>query len=140
MMKSILYLAATIISLSVNAQYIDESKVPQTVKSAFAKQFPTITPQWELEDGKFDAEFKEKDKKISILFDRKGNSFEQIKMKREDAPPALVDYMTKNCKDEKLKKIKKLVSSNGDISYLCVLNSKTIHFDANWNVIDEKKD
>jgi hypothetical protein len=140
MKKSILYLfVATCISFSVKAQYVDESKVPATVKNAFAKKYPGITPQWELEDGRFDAEFKENDKKRSILFDRKGNSFEQTKVNGVEVPTALVDYINTNYKGEKLKKVKKLVGSNGEVSYLGVMESKSIHFDANGKFIDENK-
>ena len=141
MKKSILYLlVATCTSFSAKAQYIDATKVPQTIRNAFEKQHPGITPQWELEDGKFDAEFKDNDKKRSILFDRKGNSFEKLHMKIEEVPPAMTAYIQTNYNGAKLKKARKLVASNGSVTYLGAISGKILYFDEIGKFIEEKVD
>jgi hypothetical protein len=136
MKQSIFYfLVATSMSFTVKAQFIDASKVPQTVKSTFEKRYPGIIQQWEFEEEKFDAEFKQDGKKHEILFDRKGNSAEKIAI--EDAPIPMKDYINTHYSNEKLKKVKKLQNANEEISYLAIINNKTLRFDNRGKFIEE---
>lgn len=55
-------------------QRLADDKVPQQIKSIFAKQHPKATAvKWELEDGKeYEAEFKDGGKERSSTYDAKG--------------------------------------------------------------------
>ena len=122
---------------TANAQLLETSKVPQTIRSVFEKRYPGISPKWELEDGKFDAEFKRDHKKVEIFFDRKGNSSEKIEA--DKIPTEITTYINEHYKGEKPKKIKKLITMNDEVSYTLEVHSKMLTFDSKGNFLSDKK-
>jgi hypothetical protein len=122
------------VPFSTCAQRLEASKVPQTIITAFEKNYPGITPLWEFEDGSFDAEFKQNGKKIEILYDRKGNSSQKIDA--DNVPAEMKNYINSYYRGEKIRKTKKLVSANGDTKYLAIVGNKTLIFYNNGKFIE----
>jgi hypothetical protein len=80
------------ISMSACAQKINETDVPQPVKTAFTTKFPKANGvKWELEDGKdYEAEFKESGKERSATFSPNGQWLETETEIKPAALPAAV--------------------------------------------------
>lgn len=84
MKKTIILLALAVFFLNSYSQEKKETKtakpvnVPETVKKAFATQFPTAAKvEWGIEKpGEYEAEFKENNTSKSVLFNKKGTLLE----------------------------------------------------------------
>ncbi len=80
------------ISMSACAQKINETDVPQPVKTAFTAKFAQAKGvKWELEDGQaYEAEFKENGKERSATFSPTGQWMEtETEIKPADLPAAV---------------------------------------------------
>ena len=64
------------IALSACGQKLKESQVPAAVKTAFQKQYPSITASWDKEDANYEANFKQNGKAMSAVIDKNGTIVE----------------------------------------------------------------
>ncbi|MBK8614663.1 MAG: PepSY-like domain-containing protein [Flavobacteriales bacterium] len=104
------HLLATLLLLSISmsacAQKINETDVPQPVKTAFATKFPTATGvKWELEDAtEYEAEFKENGKERSATFSATGQWMEtETEMKPAELPAAVTQAIATSFAGSKVK-------------------------------------
>ncbi len=131
MKKSLLTFAliATTI-MGANAQKLDAAKVPTAVKESFAKQFPTATAKWEMEDGKYEAGFKSDDKVMSALFSKDGTMTEsEVSIKQTELPANVLAYVKENYKGKTIKECAKITKADGTIVYEAEVNGKDLIFD-----------
>jgi hypothetical protein len=127
--------------MTVNAQKLQTSKVPAAVKTSFSKQFPGASPSWELEDGKYEASFKDKGHSMSALFDLKGMMTEsEIAIKVDELPASVLAYVKQQYKSAPIKEAAKITKADGSINYEAEVNKKDVLFDANGKFIKESKD
>jgi uncharacterized lipoprotein NlpE involved in copper resistance len=120
-MKKLLMLSSliAIITFSACAQELDASKVPVTVKAAFAKKFPGATPEWGKENSKeYEAEFKMNGKSASANFLTDGSWVEtEMEINNAELPqPAAAAVKTKY-PDATILKVFKIDNAKGDVTY-----------------------
>lgn len=141
MKKSVMTIAliATIF-VGANAQKLDASKVPAAVKTSFAKQFPTAKAKWEMEDGKYEAGFKNGDKTMSALFSTDGTMTEsEVSIKQTELPAAVLAYVKENYKGKTIKESAKITKANGTVVYEAEVNGKDLIFDEKGKFIEAIK-
>ena len=129
------------IAFSACGQKLDASKVPAAVKATFAKQYPGVTANWEKEDGKYEASFKQGANDQSAMFEPNGTFTEsEMEMKVADLPATVVAYMKAHYKSKPIKGAAKITKADGSINYEAALGGKDVLFDANGNFLKEAKD
>jgi hypothetical protein len=141
-MKKILLAVCLVllVILNVHTQIMESSKVPSSVKDSFAKNFPGAKAKWEKEADKFEAGFKQNDKRISALFDSKGNMLEiEVDIKVSDLPASVLIYVKDHYNGKNIKAGAKITKANGIVNYEAEVNGKDLIFDANGINIKEVK-
>src|SRR4051812_34648711 len=76
MKKIIVVIIFSCAGIAAWSQKINASAVPSNVKQSFSSNHPGITPEWEKEDGNFEASFKEDGHDISCVIDYSGTILE----------------------------------------------------------------
>ncbi len=140
-MKKLIMLVAvaTAINFTVQAQKIDASKVPSSVKTAFAKQYPGISVKWEKEDGKYEAGFKQNGNTMSALFEPSGKLEEsEMDIKVTDLPAPVLAYIKAHYKGKSIREGAKITKADGTVNYEAEVDGKDIIFDANGKYIETK--
>ena len=138
---SCLFFLSAVISFSACAQKLDASKVPAPVKASFSKQYPGVTPKWELEDGKYEAGFKQLGHEISVLFDAKGTMTEsEMEINVSALPATIAAYVKAHKNGAAIKEAAKITKTNSEINYEAVVKGMALIFDANGNFLKEEKD
>ena len=135
-------LMALIISAATVAcgQKISADKVPVAVKAAFAKQYPGVSAKWEMEDGKYEAGFKNKAVTTSVLYSSGGTMTEsEVDVKIADLPKAVTDYVKAHYKG-KIKEGAKITTATGAVTYEAEVDGKDIIFDETGKFIKEVKE
>jgi uncharacterized membrane protein YkoI len=126
--------------LFTNAQKIDISKVPAAVKTTFEKKYPGTVAKWELEDGKYEASFKQAKNEMSATFETNGTLAEsEQEIKASDLPATVSTYMKKHYK-KSIKEAAKITLPNGAVNYEAHVGGMDVIFDAKGNFIKEIKD
>ncbi len=143
-MKKVLIsaIAITVIALTACGQkIIDASKVPNEVKTSFAKHFPGAAAKWEKEDGKYEAGFKLKGSTMSAVFEAGGTLEEsEIDIKVSDLPPAILTYVKDHYNGKNIKEGAKITMADGIVHYEAEVNGKDLIFDATGKFLKEVKD
>ncbi len=142
-MKKAMIIAAVglLLSGAVQAQKIDESKVPAGAKNGFAKAFPGVKAKWEKEDGDFEAGFTKDGKKMSAVFAADGTWKEtETAMVASALPQSIQQYVKKNYPDEKVKEGAEIKKADGTILYEAEIKGKDLIFDAKGTFIKSSKD
>lgn len=115
--------------------------VPIAVKQAFAKQFPGTTAEWEKEDGKYEANFKQMNHEMSALFEANGTMTEsEIEITINELPAAATSYIKTNHKGAVIKSAAKITRSNGEVNFEAEVHGKDIIFDNNGKFLKESDD
>lgn len=125
-MKNLILIAAIgFFSFAACAQTTDTEKketkvvVPESVSSAFAKDFPAVSKvSWDMEDGNFEAEFKEGGVDESATYDKTGHKMEtEVAIKVTDLPQVVQAYITKNYAAYKLTEAAKITNDKNILVY-----------------------
>jgi hypothetical protein len=124
------------------AQKLNAAKVPQTVKAAFSKAFPTAgSVKWEMENNNYEAGFKQDGKSMSAVMDAKGAVLEtETDIKVAELPKAVADYLTVHYKGAKVKEAAIIKKASGEINYEAEVNGKDVLFNSKGEFIKEVKD
>ncbi len=142
-MKKITLLAfATAITIVACGQKIDASKVPNTVKSAFEKQYPGIrVAKWEKENDKYEANFSKDGKAMSTLQQADGKIVEtEISIKISELPLSIVNYVKQHHPGKKIKDASKITNDKGEQMYEAGIPGKDLLFNKDGKFIKESKD
>lgn len=126
-MKKIMLLAA--IAFLGQTTFAQASKVPELVKSAFSKAYPSADDvQWELEDGNYEVEFElAEDQEMSVVYDASGSLLEtEVPIQFSDLPQAMQDAL----KGKKVKELTKITHGKGIVTYEAEVRRKDLMFDA----------
>ena len=116
MKKNILF----ILFLSAGSIVLAQKNIPDTIKAAFSKKFPTASNvKWGLEeDEQFEAKFTLNGKKFSANFFPNGNWKEtEVELSQNDVPPLVLTSFKKNHKNVTIRSIEKTATSTGKNSY-----------------------
>ncbi len=137
-MKSILVILIMMIATGA----ISQKATPNAVQSAFAKKFPGITPKsWELEDGKYEAEFIKEGKQMSVLFNAEGNLLEtEMEIAISQLPPAIASYVQDNYKGTVIKEASVITKGNGEKTYEAEVKGQDLLFNIEGNFLKEESE
>ncbi len=142
MKKTFLLIALALGVISVQAQNLDESKVPADAKTAFKKSYPSITTvKWEKEDGNFEAHFKDGAAVETAVYDATGKflSLEKV-IASTGLPKAATDYLAKNVSGKRIQEAAEIKSADGTITYEAEVNEVDYIFDAKGNYLKQEAD
>ena len=138
----ILMMALVLVMGYANAQKIDASKVPEAVKTAFAKQNPAISNvKWEMEHGKYEAGFKKEGHSMSALYEPNGTMTEsEMEIKVADLPASVKNYVKDNYKGKNIKEAAKITKADGSVNYEAEVNGVDLIFDTNGKFLKADKE
>jgi len=142
-MKKLIMMSAlaACISFTAGAQKLEASKVPAAVKTSFAKQYPGVTAKWEKEDGRYEANFTQSGKTMSVLIDEKGMIAEtEMDIKVAELPNSALTYVKEHYKGKTIKEGAKITKADGTVNYEAEVDGKDVIFDANGKFLKEAKD
>jgi len=141
-MKKIITFTACITSITFAAfaQKIDAGKVPASVKTSFAKQYPGVATKWEKENGKYEASFKKDGNTMSALFEKNGTMTEsETDIKVSALPAAVLAYVKANYKGKTIKEGAKITKADGTVMYEAEVDGKDVIFDSNGKFVKVMK-
>ncbi len=140
MKKSILFLAAGFIAITVNAQKMKEKDVPTAVNTAFTTKYPkTEAKSWERENANFEVEFDYNKTEMSLLIDPNGKIIEtETEIKPVELPKAVNEYCAKNVAGKKIKEASKITDDKGTVTYEAEIDETDYIFDANGAFIKKE--
>jgi hypothetical protein len=131
---------SVLIGYSASAQKLDNSKVPASVKSSFAKYFPGATARWIKEGDHYEAEFRQNGSDMSALFEPNGNITEkEMDIQINELPPPVLIYINEHYKGKKIKEAAKIARADGTIFYEAEVEGMDIIFDSGGKFIKEIK-
>lgn len=133
-----LMLAAT----AALAQKITATEVPAAVQAGFNKKFSGATAvKWEKEKANYEANFKEQNKKTSVLLDANGNWLEtETAIEVNALPAAATAYIAKHYAGEKIKEAALIKKANGDSNYEAEVKGMDLLFDQKGQFVKTVKD
>jgi hypothetical protein len=140
-MKKIVFLiTAAFVAISLQAQNVDVSAVPLSVKTKFAKMYPNVKiMQWEKEDANYEANFKEDNTEESATYDATGKFVQSEKtLQVTELPKAITDYLAKNSPGKKIKEASQVTDAAGIITYEVQIKKVDYIFDANGNFVKQE--
>ncbi|MBC7777238.1 MAG: PepSY-like domain-containing protein [Phycisphaerae bacterium] len=114
--------------------FAQASKVPDAVKTAFAKAYPNADDvKWELENGHYEVEFEmTDDHEMSVLYDAAGALLEtEVEIPFSDLPKAAQEAL----KGKKVKETAKITNAKGVVTYEAEVRRKDLMFDAQGNPV-----
>jgi len=129
-------------SFSLLAQNVD---VPKEVQEKFTKLYPIPAEvKWSKEGKeKFEAEFKDKGKSISVVINNEGKLLEtETKIDVEELPIAVESFMEKNYSDYEITEAAKIIDDKGVVTYEAEVTKgkekKDLIFDKDGKIIVKK--
>lgn len=131
-MKHVILIGIGLFTLGCsNAQKSSKETVPQSVKDAFAKKYPSAKVlDWEKEVNGFEAEFKLNKVEMSANFSHDGTFQEEEKEIQTAALPTVItEYCSKSFPGYKLSEAAKIIDATGKLTYEAELSKGKMHFD-----------
>ena len=139
-MKRFLLLFLTVATISVNAQKLSESKVPEAVKTVFSKAYPATEGKWVKEDGNYEVSFDKDTKKMTLVIAPKGELVQtEYAITESELPKAAKEYLATNAKGVKIKEMAHILKPNGDVQYEAEIKGKDVLFDKDGKFLSKEK-
>lgn len=137
MRNLIIALGILVMVSSSKGQDISEKDVPETVKTKFTSLYPFVTKvKWEIEHGKYEAEFKENTIEKSVIFQPDGTYVQtEIEIPVSTLPAAINEYLEKELLGKKIKEASEITSADGTVSYEAEIGKTDFLFDANGKLL-----
>ena len=109
-MKTIIIITGLAVAFSFSACHHEQA--PEKIKTAFDQKYPDAEEvEWEMEHGKWEAEFEVDEKEMEALFDENGNWIEtETEMEDEDLPDAVKQTLKNQFKDYEVEEAEYLES------------------------------
>ena len=142
-MKKIMILAVLAMSaaFTASAQKLNNTEVPASVKSSFAKHYPATTAICEKEGGNYEAGFKQGGKTMSAVFEAKGTMMEsEMDIKVADLPASVLSYVKAHYKGKSIKEGAKITKADGTVNFEAEVDGKDVIFDSKGNFLRQTKD
>lgn len=137
-MKTIIILVSIVaFALNASAQKVSESDVPAVVKTNFASMFPGMkADKWEMENGKYEAEFKQNKIESSVLFEANGTYVQtETEIAVLELPKGVSDYASKNLPGKKIKEASRITAADGSVTYEAEIRGSDYIFDSMGNFL-----
>jgi len=141
-LKLILCSGILFTGLNIFSQNVKESDVPSAVKTKFTSMYPNVTgTKWEMENGDYEAGFKENNTETSAIFRSNGTYVQtEVEIPVSSLPNAVNDYVSKNLSGKKIKEAAKITSSDGTVTYEAEVGNEDYIFDSNGNFLKKDSD
>ncbi len=127
---------------SIYSQNIKESDVPAAVKTKFAVMYPNVTgAKWEMENGNYEAEFKENNIETSVIFEPNGTHMQtEVEIPVSSLPGGVRDYASKTLRTKKINEAAQITSASGIVTYEAEIGNIDYIFDASGNFLRKDTD
>ena len=137
MKKTIVLLAVSVLSATAFGQKLREKQVPSPVTAAFRQQHADAKDvDWEKENGNYEAEFKEGQTELSVVYDAQGHLLEtEVEISESELPSKAKEYIAQKYSGIKIKEAARITDSQGNVSYEAEVNKKDLIFDSNGTFI-----
>jgi hypothetical protein len=130
MKKAMIITFLAICTFAVNAQKLSTDKVPSPVTNGLTRAHPGISPAWEREGANYEANFKEKGKSVSCVFDKTGTILEtETEIAQSELPKTANTYISDHFNGKKIKEIASIRKANGEVNYEVAVSGKELIFD-----------
>lgn len=151
-MKSLFTLViALLITVTANAQKVEnkikEAVVPASVKDAFKAKHPgMVVKQWELDNGKYEADFKNGKAKYTAVFSTEGKwLITGTELKKKDIPKNILDQIKAGAyKDWKVNQARSVETEEVPKEIIVEVekgdDDVMLYFDADGKFLREKKE
>jgi hypothetical protein len=134
----VLFISAGSVALS---QKINASAVPSVVKKAFNNSHPGISPEWEKENGSFEASFKKGKHDMSCVIDNSGTILEtETDIPVSELPQEAVIYLKAHYKGHTIREASKVIRKDGSINYEAKVKDTDVMFDKHGKYLNEIKE
>ncbi|MCX6291643.1 MAG: hypothetical protein NT126_07745 [Bacteroidetes bacterium] len=142
MKKAILTIAVLGITFFVQAQHVDESKVPAAVKKALYQKYPDQSDvKWEKEKGKYEASFNAAGIPTSVLINSTGSILEfEFVVSENELPREIFDYLSNTEPKQAIKKASIIKDAAGNKMFEAEVNGNDYIFDSNGKFIRKEKE
>lgn len=141
-MKKLAFLmVASLITSFAIAQKLSEKDVPQPVKTAFQKSYPTAKEvKWDKEGSDYEASFDFNETDYSVLFDANGSIVEtEAEIEISQLPKSVTEYVTTHYKGQKIKEAAKITDAKGVDTYEAEIKGMDLLFDSKGNFVKQLK-
>ncbi len=136
-MKNIITIVFTLLSvISLNGQIIELVNLPDPVKRAFERGYPTITDvQWSINNNYYNGTYEVDQLKKIVTYDEYGIYIESKGgLLLTELPTPIQDYVNLHGTGDFLKEYYKVLKADGTEYYEVLLNDKKINFDSEGNL------
>ncbi|MEP6795236.1 MAG: PepSY-like domain-containing protein [Saprospiraceae bacterium] len=127
---SLAFLMFTMMSCKSSEEKIN---VPDAVKAKFMAMYPKADhAEWEMENGNYEASFKEEKMETSVIISPDGNVLEtETSIDASMLPQPVNDYVASQLGGKKISSAEKIVSATGMVSYEVEVGEIDYKFDSN---------
>ncbi len=125
-----------LVLFTATAAKTDEKNVPAKVVSALTSKYPKAHHvKWDKEKGnKYEANFRDADRKHSILFEADGTIVEtEVSIPVEELPETVRQYVAKNYRNQNITEAAKITDIAGVVTYEAEVGGKDLLFDVSGN-------
>jgi Putative beta-lactamase-inhibitor-like, PepSY-like len=135
-MKSIIIFICLLVTAAYS-QNISESQVPAAVKTSFTAMYPSANGvEWELEHGKYEAEFMENKTETSVIFDSLGKHIQtETEIPVLSLPESIKSYVYSNLENKKINESTKIITASGEVMYEIGIKNTDYLFDAEGSLL-----
>src|SRR5690349_7367154 len=120
------------------SQKINASAVPSPVKQSFTNNYPGITPEWEKEDGNFEASFRKNGHDMSCVINHSGTILEtETDVAPSELPKEALIYLKTHYKGHSIKEASKIVKQGGEVNYEAMVHGRDVMFDKDGKYLKE---
>ncbi len=135
----LVFLMFTMMCCKSSEEKID---VPDSVKAKFSAMYPKAEhAKWEMEDGNYEASFKEEKMETSVVISSDGNVIEtETSMVAAMLPQPVNDYVASQLGGKKISSAEKIVSSTGMVSYEVEVGETDYLFDSTGQFIGKEEE
>ncbi|MGL2986370.1 PepSY-like domain-containing protein [Flavobacterium sp. RSSA_27] len=137
MRKSVIIVITLVLSTIAFAQKVKDTKVPEIVSKSLISKYPCAKKvKWDKEENNYEASFVINKTENSVLFNANGKIIEtEVEITAVQLPKSIVNYISKNYKNQKVKEAAKIISEKGIVTYEAEIKGKDLLFDENGKLL-----
>jgi hypothetical protein len=136
----IIVVTLTAFGIEANSQKLKVGSVPAPVKAKLASMYPKAKAvKWEMEEGKYEAEFMHNQVETSVLFHQEGEYDQtEVEIPVSTVPKKILIYASVNMGGKRIKEASKISNAKNVITFEVEIGGKDYMFDANGNFLKKE--
>jgi hypothetical protein len=142
-MKKYLILCCCLVGFLLSCSSSGEKvSVPEVVKTKFETLYPNAAnTKWEMEDGSYEASFKQNNIESSVTFSADGNIIQsETVIDVAQLPQPVLDYLASQFGNQKIKEAEKITDDKGMVTFEAEIGETDYLFDANGQFIGKEEE